>query len=156
MATITALPTLDPASPLGRCLNLWQDLLAGDRSALHRILADDVTMHSPVLFRPLVGKELVAKYLTAAAMSFVGEPVADDETQDHDAWNGRFRYLREVFGEYDAVLEFETTMDGKYVNGVDMIRCDDRGRIVDFKVMVRPLQALDAVRARMVAALDTL
>jgi hypothetical protein len=54
------------------------------------------------------------------------------------------------------VLEFETTMNGKYVNGVDMIRCNDDGLIVDFKVMVRPMQAVEAVSQMMSAALDTL
>ena len=54
------------------------------------------------------------------------------------------------------MLEFETTMDGKYVNGVDMITCDDAGLIVDFKVMVRPQQAVEAVREMMSAALDAL
>ena len=48
-----------------------------------------------------------------------------------------------------AVLEFETTVDGKYVNGVDIIRCDDSGRIVEFRVMIRPLQAIQAVAERM-------
>ncbi len=47
-------------------------------------------------------------------------------------------------------------MAGKYVNGVDILRWDDDGRIIDFKVMVRPAQAVDAVRQLMVAALDTL
>jgi hypothetical protein len=60
-----------------------------------------------------------------------------------------FRYLREIVGERDAVLEFETEIDGVLVNGVDMLRWDDAGRIVEFKVMVRPLKAIQAVHARM-------
>ena len=50
-----------------------------------------------------------------------------------------------------AVLEFETTVEGKYVNGVDIIRCNDEGRIVEFRVMIRPLQA-DQPRARQMKA----
>ena len=53
-----------------------------------------------------------------------------------------------------AVLEFETTIDGKYVNGVDIIRCDDAGRIVEFRVMIRPLQAVNAVHRQMGEALE--
>jgi hypothetical protein len=59
------------------------------------------------------------------------------------------RYLRELVGERDAVLEFETEIDGVLVNGVDMLRWDDAGRIVEFKVMVRPLKAIQAVHAKM-------
>jgi hypothetical protein len=93
-------------------------------------------------------------------MTFTGDRPAADSTPkrhpDGGEWDGRFRYVREVLGEHDAVLEFETTMQGKYVNGVDMIRCDDEGRIVDFKVMVRPQQAVEAVRELMMRALEQL
>jgi hypothetical protein len=52
-----------------------------------------------------------------------------------------------------AILEFETQMDGKYVNGVDIITCNDEGRIIEFKVMIRPLQAVNTVHAQMGAML---
>jgi hypothetical protein len=65
-----------------------------------------------------------------------------------------FRYVRELAGERDAVLEFETELDGLVVNGVDLIRWNDEGRITDFKVMVRPHKALEALMARMAAALQ--
>ena len=55
-----------------------------------------------------------------------------------------------------AVLEFETTIDGKYVNGVDIIRCNDAGRIVEFRVMIRPLQAVNLVHQQMAAMLETM
>ena len=55
-----------------------------------------------------------------------------------------------------AVLEFETTVDGKYVNGVDIIRCNDEGRIVEFRVMVRPLQAINVLHEQMRALLEQL
>jgi hypothetical protein len=45
-------------------------------------------------------------------------------------------------------------VNGKYVNGVDIIRCDDLGRIVEFRVMIRPLQAVDIVHERMKAMLE--
>ena len=53
-----------------------------------------------------------------------------------------------------AVLEFETTVEGKYVNGVDIIRCNDEGRIVEFRVMIRPLQAINLVHRQMAATLE--
>ncbi|MET0661908.1 MAG: hypothetical protein ABWZ42_02135 [Ilumatobacteraceae bacterium] len=63
--------------------------------------------------------------------------------------------MKHVVSGDTAVLEFETEMVGKYVDGVDIIRVDDTGRIVEFHVMVRPLQALDAVHALMGAELVT-
>lgn len=151
----------DPTAPIARSLARWHRFVSGDLGVLDELLADDVVLYSPVLFRPQPGKELVAMYLTAASMSFVGAPTtAGDGPRarggDDHGWDGRFRYVRVLSGERDAVLEFETTMNGKYVNGVDMIACDGDGRIVDFKVMVRPLQAVEAVRQMMGAAIEVL
>jgi hypothetical protein len=154
----------DAEPPIAACLRRWMDVLHGDLAALDDVLADDVVLHSPILFRPQAGKDLVRMYLTAAAGSFVGVgPLAqpgggdpggaDVRHPDGEAWDGRFRYRRQVADGHDAVLEFETTMDGRYVNGVDMITCDDDGRIVDFKVMVRPRQGVEAVQEKMLAAL---
>ena len=145
-------------TPIERCLAAWHEFLRGDREALDRVLADDAVMHSPVMFTPQAGKELVKLYLTGASMTFAGEGTTSTPKRHPNGgeWDGRFRYIREVLGERDAVLEFETTMQGTYVNGVDMITCDDDGLIVDFKVMVRPLQAMDAVHQMMMAALEQL
>ena len=147
-------------TPIETALATWHEFLRGDRDALDRVLADDVVLHSPVMFTPQAGKDVVTLYLTGASMTFVGEkaPGAAEPRRHPNGgeWDGRFRYVREVLGEHDAVLEFETTMQGRYVNGVDMIRCDDDGRIVDFKVMVRPQQAVDAVREQMMTALEQL
>jgi hypothetical protein len=63
--------------------------------------------------------------------------------------NEHFRYEREIVGERDAVLEFSTELDGIQINGVDLIRWNDAGQIVDFKVMVRPLKAVNAVHQKM-------
>lgn len=93
---------------------------------------------SPVVHTPQRGRALVVAYL-GAAFSVFGSP--------------SFRYLREIVGERDAVLEFETEIDGVLVNGVDMLRWDDAGRIVEFKVMVRPLKAILAVHAKMAETL---
>jgi len=60
-----------------------------------------------------------------------------------------FKYIREVIGTSDAVLEFEVEIDGIHVNGVDLIRWNDAGRITDFKVMIRPLQAINLIHQKM-------
>jgi len=158
MTDTSLLDGVDTSTPIGSCLSAWHQLFLGQSDALDHVLADDVVLHSPVLFRPIVGKEIVSLYLTGAYMTFVAGATTDEApaATGGDTWDGSFRYVRVVTGERDAVLEFETTMAGKYVNGVDMITCDDDGRIVDFKVMVRPQQALEAVRAQMAAALETL
>jgi hypothetical protein len=67
---------------------------------------------------------------------------------------GGFRYTKQVLAGDTAVLEFETTVEGKYVNGVDIIRCDDDGKIVEFRVMIRPLQAVNLVHQQMAAMLE--
>jgi len=117
----------------------WHRLVqAQDARALDTLLAEDVVFHSPVVHTPHRGKALARLYLSAALQVFSAPG---------------FRYVREVVGERDAVLEFETEIDGVLVNGVDLLRWNEDGRIVDFKVMLRPLKALDAVRQRMAALL---
>lgn len=120
-------------------IETWHDLVrAHDPSGLDELLADDVVFISPVVHTPQVGKELARKYLDAAFRVF---------------FNASFRYVREIAGDSDAMLEFETVIEGVSVNGVDIIRWNDRGQIVEFKVMVRPLKAITAVHERMGAML---
>lgn len=92
------------------------------------ILADDVVFHSPVVHTPQKGKELAKMYLSAAIM-LLG--------------NNEFKYVRELIGESDAVLEFTSEVNGIHINGVDMIRWNADGKIDDFKVMIRPLKAVN-------------
>jgi len=117
----------------------WHRLVATrDVRELDALLADDVVFHSPVVHTPQQGKAVTIQYLSAAF---------------HVFFNDTFHYVREVVGPRDAVLEFEVRIDGVHVNGVDMIRWDDDGRIVDFKVMVRPLKAITLIHERMAAML---
>lgn len=155
-------------SPIERCLDRWHDFLrTADPDQLDYLLHDDCVFTSPIVFTPQKGKELTKLYLTAAGNTLVGQtsdalPSGDDLSgsgsapEAADEWDGRFRYVRKVREAKHAVLEFETTLAGKYVNGVDLITCDDAGRIVDFKVMVRPLQAVNAVHEQMQAALKNM
>ena len=122
--------------PLAR----WHRLVrARDAAGLDALLADDAVFHSPVVHAPQAGRKLVARYLGAAF---------------HVFFNPTFRYVREIVGPSDAMLEFETVIDGVQVNGVDLIRWNDAGLIVDFKVMLRPLKAINLIHQRMGAMLQ--
>ena len=70
-------------------------------------------------------------------------------------FNPTFRYVREIVGPSDAMLEFETDIEGVLVNGVDLIKWNDAGQIVEIKVMLRPLKAINIIHQRMVAMLQS-
>jgi hypothetical protein len=122
----------------------WHRYLGGELpGGLDELLADDVVFYSPVVYTPQRGKSVTTRYLEAASRTLVGGA------------GGAFRYTKQVLSGDTAVLEFETTVDGRYVNGVDIIRCDDAGRIVEFRVMMRPLQGIQAVHEQMGRRLAT-
>lgn len=108
---------------------------------LSRWLADDAVFHSPIVHTPQRGKALVSAYLSAAFEVLANE---------------HFRYVREIVGPSDALLEFETVIDGIAVNGIDLIRWNDEGRAIDFKVLVRPLKGVQIVHQRMAAKLESM
>jgi ketosteroid isomerase-like protein len=113
----------------------WHKLVdAKDAAGLDNILAEQVIFHSPVVHTPQVGKPITTLYLTAAL---------------HVLNNDTFKYLREVISGNHAVLEFQTVIDGISINGVDMITWGEDGRIIDFKVMLRPLKAVTLVHKMM-------
>ncbi len=120
----------------------WHALLQSpDAAALDALLHDEVVFHSPVVHTPQRGKAKTRLYLQAAM-----------QVLNHAS----FRYERQIIGQRDAVLEFATEIDGIVVNGVDLIRWDDAGRIIDFKVMVRPLKAINLLQQKMAAMLQTM
>jgi hypothetical protein len=108
-------------------------------AGLDALLDDEAVFVSPVVHAPQRGKKLVIMYLAAALQVFL---------------NPTFRYVREIIGARDAMLEFETEIDGVLVNGVDIIKWNDSGRIVEFKVMIRPLKAISVIHQRMAAVLQ--
>ena len=119
----------------------WHQIVReGNGSGVAALLADDVVFHSPVVHTPQVGKRITTHYLMAAVQVF---------------FNPSFRYVREVVGERDAVLEFETVIDGITVNGVDMMAWNDDGLVTSFKVMVRPLKAIQLIHEKMGAMLQS-
>ena len=111
-------------------LAVWHGIVKSrDTAALAALLADDVVFHSPVVHTPQRGRAVTMLYLRGAL---------------HVLNTRHFSYLREIVGPRDALLEFVTEIDGLHVNGVDLIRWNDEGLITDFKVMVRPLKAINA------------
>ena len=138
----------------------WHAHLRGKLpGGLDALLHDDCVFYSPVVFTPQRGKEITKLYLNAA-----GATLGDDdgpagstpaETRGDSAKKG-FRYTKEILCGHHAVLEFETELEGKYVNGIDMITCDDRGRIIEFKVLVRPLQAINLLHQQMARMLESM
>lgn len=120
----------------------WHRLVESRSAAgLDEVLADDAVFHSPIVHTPQEGKALTKLYLTGAF---------------HVLSNTDFRYVREVVTGDHAVLEFVTEVDGITVNGVDMIQWNAEGKIVDFKVMIRPLKAVNLLHQKMAAMLKSL
>jgi len=121
----------------------WHELVEkADPSLLDELLAPDCVFHSPVVHTPQHGAELTRLYLTGA-MHVLG------------AGDG-FRYEREIIGESNACLEFVTEVDGIIINGVDLIAWNQAGQITDFKVMIRPLKAINLLHGKMKSMLEQL
>ncbi|HEV8063638.1 MAG TPA: nuclear transport factor 2 family protein [Acidimicrobiales bacterium] len=148
--------TSAPGTAIESAVARWHRHLRGDLpGGLDELLHDDVVFYSPIVYTPQVGKAVTKLYLEAAGQALPGDQAgAEDSEPASDS--RRFRYTKTVTSGDVAVLEFETTIEGKYVNGVDIIRCDTEGRIVEFRVMIRPLQAVNLVHAQMAATLETM
>lgn len=119
----------------------WHAYMEGgsDPALLAALLAEDAVFHSPVVHTPQAGKPIVMAYLVAAS---------------HVLGNETFRYVRELVDGNEMMLEFVTELDGITINGVDIIRWNEEGTISDFKVMVRPLKAINKVWEMMAAQLE--
>jgi hypothetical protein len=134
-------------------MDKWNAHLRGEfPGGLDELLHDDCVFLSPIVFTPQRGKELTKLYLGAAGNVLPGESDGEMPSSSNEA-DGKFRYVKKVLDGNHAVLEFETTVDGIAVNGVDIITCDDDGKIIEFKVMIRPLKAINKVHENMKAML---
>ncbi len=123
----------------------WHDHIRGEfPGGFDELLADDVIFYSPIVFSPQKGKDLTTLYLMAAGNTFGG-----DQSRDGTLQESSFKYTKEVLDGNQAILEFETQIDGKYVNGVDIITFNSEGKISEFKVMIRPLQAVNIIHEKM-------
>ena len=121
-------------------LDTWHRIVVTQNpDGLRELLADDVVFHSPIVHTPQRGKEISTRYLEAAL---------------HVFFSPTFRVVRKLFGDTEAMLEFESDIDGVTINAVDIVKWNSAGQIVDFKVMVRPLKAISVVQQKMAARLQ--
>ena len=118
-------------------IHKWHEVIeSDDLEMLDEIIADNAVFSSPVVFKPMEGKEITMMYLHAAGQSFNME---------------KFKYTKEIHDDMNSVLEFETYIDDISVNGVDMIEWNEDGKICNFKVMIRPFKAVQKVQEKMIA-----
>ena len=121
-------------------IRVWhENFLHQNTNFLDTILHDEVVFYSPVVFKRIHGKPMTKLYLSTAGESFNMK---------------KFAYVREVHEGFHSVLEFETFIDDIAVNGVDIIEWDEKGKIINFKVMVRPFKAIEKVREKMIESLE--
>ncbi|MAI06781.1 MAG: hypothetical protein CBC47_06645 [Alphaproteobacteria bacterium TMED87] len=114
----------------------WYEVVkTHDLSKLDTLLDENVIFYSPIVYTPQRGKNITKTYLMAASK------VLDE--------NKSLEYIKEVIGNNSAVLEFKTEVDGIYINGIDLISWNEEGKITEFKVMVRPLKAVNKLHERM-------
>jgi hypothetical protein len=118
---------------------------------LDELLDDDVTYYPPDQHAPVTGKEPTKRHLLVAAIVFPFDTASGDPPE-----GGRFRYTKRLAAGDTAMLEFEADLYGGPVNGVDIIRCNDAGRIIEFRIFIRPLPALHAAHGRSKAAFEGL
>lgn len=115
-----------------KAIETWESIVrSGDLSLLDPLLAEDVVFESPVVHTPQVGRSRTRVYLGGAVMALK---------------SGEFQFVGRWFCDRSAVLEFRTRLDGLDVNGVDIISWNAADQITHFKVMVRPLKAIQAVQ----------
>lgn len=116
-------------------LTKWHSIVTSKNTeGLLEILAEDVVFHSPVVHSPQKGKKMAYLYLSAALQVFL---------------SGAFEYKREVVNDTETFLEFEAVIDGITINGIDMITWNKEEKIVDFKVMIRPLKGINLIHQKM-------
>lgn len=112
---------------------------AHDPQLLWDLLAEDAVFESPVVHTPQRGRDITFKYLVSALAVLN---------------NDSFRYTGEWRNGTGAVLEFECGIDNIKINGVDIIGWNADGRIAHFKVMIRPLKAINKLHQLMAAQLQ--
>jgi hypothetical protein len=137
-------------------LEKWHQIMKGGNSntldLLDDLLDDDVIFYSPVVFTPQKGQDITKLYLSAASGVFSNKS-SKEETEKKSS---KFKYIKELVHENHACLEFETEMNGIYVNGIDLITWNEKDKITEFKVLVRPLQAVNTLHQMMGEMLEKL
>lgn len=145
--------------PIAKTIHHWHQFMEGRTAqgadqALDDLLAEECAFYSPVVFTPQRDKATIKMYLTAAGYA-LGDGGTPDAPTGHFVGE-KFHYVNEICQGNMAMLEFKTVIDDIEVNGVDIISCNDAGKITEFKVMIRPLQAINLVHQKMGAMLQTM
>ena len=118
---------------MNETLARWHEFVeTGNPAILEEILADEVKFHSPFVWKPKDGKAATIKILTTVTTVF----------ED-------FRYVREIIDGRNFALEFEARVGELTLRGVDLIQINAAGKIIDFEVMIRPANALQALGMEM-------
>ena len=122
-------------NPLNRrIIDDWHHVaLSGDCTALDAMIHEDAVFESPIVHTPQRGKAITIKYLTAAVAT-LGNP--------------NTKFVGEWSGDESVIVEFKSEIDGIAINGIDMIRFDETGLITHFKVMIRPLKAVNLIHRK--------
>ena len=125
-------------------LKKWHQFVeTKNHKILDELLASDVIFHSPIVWTPQEGQWITKAYLIAASEVLGAE-------------NSDFTYISEVINKNKCILEFTTLIDGISINGVDMIEINNEGKIICFKVMIRPLKAVNKIHEKMGEMLEKL
>ena len=135
-------------------VKIWhQAMKSKDVSIWNELLDDDVVFHSPVVFTPQKGKKITIMYLMAATGVFGS---ADKKTGllESTQTGSKFHYINEIVGKTSALLEFESEIEGTYINGADLLQWNENNKLTEVKVMVRPLQAVNMLHQKMKAMLE--
>ena len=128
-------------------IDKWHKLIkSNDPDKFDELLDENCTFFSPVVFTPIKGREMTKMYLMAARGVFGESPT---KAKGEESISKPFKYIKEVIDKNSAVLEFESTIDGIYINGIDLVTWNDKGKITEFKVIVRPLQAVNKLHEQM-------
>ena len=135
--------------------NWHRAMKSKDGETWDELLDEEVVFYSPVVFTPQKGKKITMMYLMAATSVFGSADVDSESTRDAQI-ESKFRYVNEIIGENSAVLEFESEIDGTYINGADLLRWDENDKLVEVKVMVRPLQAVNMLHQKMKLMLESM
>ena len=137
-------------------VKIWhQAMKSKDASIWNELLDDNVVFHSPVVFTPQKGKKITMMYLMAATGVFGS---ADNESSLSESMQAKskFHYVNEIVGETSALLEFESEIEGTYINGADLLKWNENNKLTEVKVMVRPLQAVNMLHQKMKAMLESM
>ena len=132
----------------------WHSFLRGDLE-LDDLIHEECIFFSPVVFKPLKGRELTKLYLNAAYKVFPGDKGEQKNNQSLTN-SGSFNYTKYILNENHAALEFETIIDGIEINGIDIISCDDESLITEFKVMIRSKKAIDKIQSQMASMIENM